>query len=108
MGTYQRFSANGQLIGGMLAKPPAIPAPYWLFYFNIDDIDAAVQRVKVGGGQILDDPFQVSDDSWIARCTDPQGATFALDGKRSRKPVGYFERVAPRNPSDPRSRRWSW
>jgi uncharacterized protein len=108
MGTYQRFSASGQLIGAMLAKPPAIPAPYWLFYFNIDDIDAAVQRVKVAGGQILDDPFQVSDDSWIVRCTDPQGATFALDGRRSRKPVGYFERVAPRNPSDPRSRRWSW
>ena len=25
------------------------PGPFWLFYFNIDDIDAAVQRVKVGG-----------------------------------------------------------
>ena len=30
MGTYQLFSAGGQMIGGMFTKPPAIPAPYWL------------------------------------------------------------------------------
>jgi hypothetical protein len=45
---------------------------------------------------------------WIVRCTDPQGAMFALMGMRSNKAVGYFERVTPRDPSDPRSRRWSW
>jgi uncharacterized protein len=108
MGTYQSFQAGGQLIGGMLAKPPTIPAPYWLFYFNVGDLDAAVRRVKAGGGQILDEPFEVSADDWIVRCTDPQGAIFGLEGGRRSKPVGYFERAAPRNPSNPRSRRWSW
>jgi predicted enzyme related to lactoylglutathione lyase len=108
IGTYHRFSAGGQLIGGILAKPQEIPDPFWLFYFNIGDLDAGMRRVKLAGGQILDEPFQVSDDSWLVLCTDPQGAPFALDGKRSRQPIGYFERVAPRNLSDPRSRRWSW
>jgi predicted enzyme related to lactoylglutathione lyase len=107
MGTYQMFSAGGQTIGGMLNKPEMMPAPLWLYYFNVDDLDAAAQRVKAGGGQILDGPVEVADSSWIVQCADPQGAIFALEGMRSRKPVGYFERRS-RDPSDTRNRRWNW
>ena len=56
MGTYQRFSAGGQTIGGMFTKPPTVPVPFWLYYFNVGDIDAAAKRVKAGGGQILERP----------------------------------------------------
>jgi predicted enzyme related to lactoylglutathione lyase len=108
MGTYQLFSAGGQTIGGILNKPQMMPAPLWLYYFNIDDLDAAAQRVKAGGGQILDGPIEVSGGSWIVQCADPQGAIFALEGMRGRKPIGYFERVGSRDPSDARDRRWSW
>jgi len=108
IGTYQLFSAGGQTIGGMLNKPSVIPVPFWLYYFNISDIDAAAQRVKTGGGQILDGPLEMPGGSWIVQCADPQGAIFALEGKRGHSPIGYFERVAPRNPSDARARRWSW
>ena len=108
MGTYQLFSVGGQTIGGMLTKPPMMPSPFWLYYFNVADIDAAVQRVKAGGGEILDDPVELPGDSWVVQCTDPQGAIFALEGKRGRKAIGYFERVGPRDPSDTRNRRWSW
>lgn len=108
MGTYQLFSAGGQTIGGMLTKPPTIPAPFWLYYFNIEDLDAAAQRVQAGGGEIVDGPFEVPGGSWIVQCTDPQGAMFALEGTRSRKAIGYFERAASGDPSDPRRRRWSW
>jgi predicted enzyme related to lactoylglutathione lyase len=107
-GTYQLFSAGGETIGGMLTKPPTIPAPFWLYYFNVGDLDAAAQRVTAGGGRILDSPIEVPGGSWIIQCSDPQGAVFALEGTRGRKAVGYFERAAPRDPSDPRSRRWSW
>jgi predicted enzyme related to lactoylglutathione lyase len=107
-GTYQVFSAGGQAIGGILTKPPAVPAPSWLYYFNIDDIDAAAKRVTAGGGQILDGPLELPGGTWIANCTDPQGAVFALQGKRRPNAIGYFERVAPRDPSDARGRRWSW
>ncbi len=108
MGTYQPFSAGGQTIGGMRTKPPMIDAPFWLYYFNIDDIDAAAKRVTAGGGQILDGPLELSGGVWIVQCADPQGAMFALEGKRRHEPVGYFERVASRGPSDARGRRWSW
>jgi uncharacterized protein len=83
MGTYQLFSAEGQTIGGMFTKPPTVPVPFWLYYFSIGDIDAAAKRVKAAGGQIVEAPLEVPGGTWIARCTDPQGAMFALEGKRS-------------------------
>ena len=61
-----------------------MPVPFWLYYFNIDNIDAAAQRVTAGGGQILDGPLEVPGGSWIVQCADPQGAIFALEGKRGR------------------------
>jgi uncharacterized protein len=108
MGTYQLFSAGGETIGGMLTKPPMMPSPFWLYYFNVADIDAAAQHVKALGGETLDEPLELPGGSWVVQCTDPQGAIFALEGKRGRRPIGYFERVAPRDSSDTRGRRWSW
>src|SRR5499426_4729932 len=106
--TYQLFSAGGETIGGMVTKPETIPAPFWLFYFNAGDVDAAAQRVKAGGGRIVEGPIEVPGGSCMVWCEDPQGGVFALEGTQQRKPVGYFERVAPRNPANARSRRWSW
>jgi predicted enzyme related to lactoylglutathione lyase len=81
---YQLFAAGEQTIGGMSTKLPIDPVPFWLLYFNVADIDAAVTLVKSGGGRIFDGPHQLLDGSWIARCVDPQGAFFALQGMRSR------------------------
>jgi predicted enzyme related to lactoylglutathione lyase len=102
IGTYQMFSAGGQTIGGMCTKPPTVPAPFWLYYFNVSDIDAAAERVTAAGGQILEGPVEVPGGAKVARCTDPQGAMFALRGKRSDKPVGYFERAASRDSAEAR------
>jgi hypothetical protein len=103
-GTYQAFSAGGQTIGGLFTKPPTVPDPFWLYYFDVGDIDAAAARVKAGGGRILEGPREVAGGRWIVRCTDPQGAMFGLEGKR-RKAVGYFERS---DPSGAGGRRWHW
>jgi uncharacterized protein len=98
-GTYQLFSAGGETIGGMYTKPAMEPVPFWLYYFNVGDIDVAITRVKAGGGAILNGPIELPGKRWIARCTDPQGAIFALMGKRSHNGIGYFERLPSRNPS---------
>jgi uncharacterized protein len=100
MGTYQQFSAGGETIGGMFTKPPTLPLPFWLYYFNIADVEAAAKRVEAGGGQILYGPTAVPGGAWIVHCTDPQGAIFALLDRRSRKAIGYFVRVASHDPSD--------
>jgi uncharacterized protein len=90
VGTFQQFSVGGQTIGGMMNKPPSVPVPFWLYYFNVGDIDAAVKRVKAGSGQVLSGPIEVPGHNWIAQCADPHGALFALVGTRG---FGYFERV---------------
>jgi predicted enzyme related to lactoylglutathione lyase len=78
MGTYQLFAAGGYAIGGMMTKPAQVPAPAWLYYFVVPAIDAAVERVKAAGGQVLNGPMEVPGGAWIIQCLDPQGAMFAL------------------------------
>jgi uncharacterized protein len=92
LGTYQRFSAGGETIGGMVTGPATMPA-FWLYYFNVGDIDAAAKRVTAGGGRIFGAPLELQGGSWVIQCADPQGAAFALEGKRGGAPVGYFKRV---------------
>jgi uncharacterized protein len=108
MGTYQQFSAGGEPIGGMFTKPATLPVPFWLYYFNISDLETATKRVEAGGGQILYGPTAVPGGAWIVHCTDPQGAIFALLDRRGRGAIGYFESVASAGASDARGRRWSW
>jgi predicted enzyme related to lactoylglutathione lyase len=84
MGTYQLFTAasGGPAIGGMFNKPAEVPVNFWLYYFVIDDIDAAAERVKAEGGKVLFGPMEVPGGAFIVQCQDPQGAVFALTGPR--------------------------
>jgi predicted enzyme related to lactoylglutathione lyase len=86
---YQLFSSGGQTIGGMFTKRPEDPIPFWLYYFNIGDIDAATERVKTGGGEVFKGPLELPGGGWIARCRDPQGAAFALQGTRIQDGFGW-------------------
>ncbi len=83
IGTYQMFATGGATVGGMMTKTDAMPMPAWMFYFNVDGIDAAVSRAKDAGGQILNGPMEVPGGSWIAQGLDPQGAMFAMVGPKS-------------------------
>lgn len=94
LGEYQLFASRGQTIGGVLTKPPTLPAPFWLHYISVGDIDEAASRVTAGGGHIINGPRQAPDGSWIVQCTDPQDAIFALIGKRSYGAVGFLERIS--------------
>ena len=78
MGTYQIFNTKGQQAGGMMKKMAQEPAPHWLYYVTVDAIDAAQDRVKSAGGQVINGPMQVPGGSWIINGLDPQGAMFAL------------------------------
>jgi hypothetical protein len=71
----------------MLSKRQAEWVPDCLYYFNIDYLDTAAERVKSAGGRILEGPLELPGGSWIARCMDPQGAAFAVQGKRSRNNI---------------------
>jgi hypothetical protein len=79
---YQLFAVGGRTIGGVFNKLPRAPVPFWLYYFNVTDMDAALAAVRAGGGQVVHGPFELTSGHWITRCIDPQGAMFALQGKR--------------------------
>ncbi|MBV9248295.1 MAG: VOC family protein [Acetobacteraceae bacterium] len=79
---YQPFAVDGRTIGGVFTKLPRAPVPFWLYYFNVDDMDAALAAVNSGGGKVVHGPFELTPGHWISRCIDPQGAMFALQGKR--------------------------
>ncbi len=78
LGIYQLFANGAEPIGGMMNKADEVPAPFWLYYINVDDIEAGASRVKEHGGQVINGPHPVPGGSWIAQCQDPQGALFAL------------------------------
>jgi predicted enzyme related to lactoylglutathione lyase len=82
MGTYQMYGKGGRTFGGMATKPKDYPAPpHWLYYVKVDHLDAALARVKKGGGQVMHGPMEVPGGDRVAQCMDPQGAAFALHGK---------------------------
>lgn len=83
MGTYQLFATSaGKVIGGMMNNQHS-PRPHWLFYFAVDEIGAARQRIADHGGEILNGPMEVPGGAWIVQAKDPQGAVFAVVGMRS-------------------------
>jgi hypothetical protein len=77
-GTYQMFATGGATVGGMMDKPEQMPKPAWLFYFNVPELDAAIEKIKEGGGQTVVGPTEVPGGLWIVQGIDPQGAHFAL------------------------------
>lgn len=78
LGVYQLFAAGGDAIGGMMTKMKDCPMPFWLYYVNVEAIDAAAARVTAGGGRIVNGPMEVPGPMWIVQCLDPQGAMFAM------------------------------
>lgn len=78
LGEYQMFSSGGEAVGAMMTKMEDTPTPHWMYYFNVEGIDAAIARVNENGGRILMGPHEVPGDNWIVQGCDPQGALFAL------------------------------
>jgi predicted enzyme related to lactoylglutathione lyase len=78
-GVYQMFTTGEpEMAGGMTTKSPDTPSPMWLYFFNVEAIDAAAQRVKKGGGKVVMEPMQVPGGQWIIEATDPHGNRFGL------------------------------
>jgi predicted enzyme related to lactoylglutathione lyase len=84
MGTYQLFATSGDMaVGGMMTDTRG-PVAYWLYYFTVEDIDAALDRVTGAGGTPVMGPMEVPGGAWVLVATDPQGAYFALVGMRKK------------------------
>jgi predicted enzyme related to lactoylglutathione lyase len=77
-GVYQTFNVGDETIGAMMTKMPDTLAPFWLYYFNVEEINSAIDRVNANGGKVCMGPHEVPGGGQIVQCLDPQGAMFAL------------------------------
>lgn len=76
----------GELNGhGGIFRDSGIEASYWLYYFWVDDIDAAQARLEKAGGKVVHELMEVPGGSWVLHALDPQGVRFALVGARAKK-----------------------
>ncbi len=84
MGPYQMFGRDRFTYGGVYRKPDDMPAPpNWLHYTMVDSADAAAERAKQNGGQVINGPMEVPGGDRIAVIMDPQGAAFAVHSKKA-------------------------
>jgi uncharacterized protein len=83
MGDYSFIDCGGVRIGAMMDRFQPDQPLKWTFYFRIPDVDAAVDQVKSGGGQVIMGPMDVPGGQRIIVAVDPQGASVGfVSGER--------------------------
>jgi len=79
---YTEWQLDGHSIAGAMEMPEMVPAEvpsYWLAYFRVAGLDAAVARVPELGGQVLS-PAMDFPGGRFAIVMDSQGGTLGLVG----------------------------
>jgi predicted enzyme related to lactoylglutathione lyase len=74
--TYSTFKPDSGPGGGMFTMPGA--PTMWLPYVGIDEINAATEKAKSLGAQVIRGPQEVPGHGWFSIIADPTGATIAL------------------------------
>ena len=81
MGTYRIFGKDFPL-GGMFVKPPMMSVCCWMYYFRVEDCDAAAEKAQQLGAKLVNGPMEVPDGDRVAQLMDPTGAMFALHASK--------------------------
>ena len=81
MGSYD-FIRHGAMVGAIMKGTAEMGPPHWNHYFRVADIDAAKTAVEGSGGTVINGPHEVPGGDYVINGIDPQGAHFALVGKR--------------------------
>jgi predicted enzyme related to lactoylglutathione lyase len=76
-GDYLFVDAGGVGIGAITGLHGEAK-PGWCFYFRTPNIEAAVERVKKGGGKVLQGPMEVPGGDKVIVALDPDGAPFGV------------------------------
>jgi hypothetical protein len=78
MGTYTTIDVGDGTGGGMLKHPmPGAPS-IWIPYVIVDDVEAATQKAKSLGAQIIREVTEVPNMGWFSIVLDPTGAAVGL------------------------------
>ena len=80
-GEYRFLDFDGQRIGAIAGLSPG-QLPAWRYYIGVASIDRAIGTIKDQGGQVVMGPYEVPGPMHIVVGKDPQGAEFALVGRK--------------------------
>lgn len=79
-GGYMEFKLGDKTVGGMMSRPPTMPAnvpAHWAVYFAVDDADAAAAKVTELGGKVIVGPTDIQPGRF-AVVLDSTGASFNI------------------------------
>ena len=79
--TYMLIRHNGKLIGGMFDANDLDTdenVSQWVTILSTGDVDAAIERARAEGGEILTPPTDLASRGRLAVLRDPEGALVAL------------------------------
>jgi len=77
---YSTIDLDGRPVGGIGVLPAEVPAhvpPHWRVYFEVENTDAAVERIVELGGSVMRPPADMPYGRH-ADVADPQGAMFSV------------------------------
>jgi predicted enzyme related to lactoylglutathione lyase len=77
-GTYTCLVVDGRQVAGAMPPPMEGVPPHWNVYFNVEDVDAAIEKATSLGATVVAPAFDVPSVGRLAVLTDPQGGMFNL------------------------------
>ena len=75
---YFALNAGETAAGGLMQERSGSPVAYWLPYFSVEDVDAAVAWVMEHGGGSIVPPETMEGVGRFAVLSDPGGAAFGV------------------------------
>ena len=76
-GSYYMANPEGGIPGGIGASPDG-GAGHVMFYVQVDDPAAALEKIKALGGSTISEPMDVPGGPTIAHFADPEGHVVGL------------------------------
>ena len=73
---YSLVDTGGTPAGGLYESETAERG--LVAYFDVDDIEPALERVRELGGEVLQDKSAIPGIGWYANCRDTEGNPFSL------------------------------
>jgi len=75
-GEYISFEVNGEQVGGILKRPPEVPAmpPVWMSYFSVPSVEDWSEKAKSLGGKVVMAKTEIPETGFFTLIEDPTGA----------------------------------
>lgn len=80
MGTYTLIAGGESGLGGIMPRPPMIPAEvpdHWMVYFTVADLAATCDKAQQLGGAMVVEPMEIPGIGNFAVLADAHGGSFS-------------------------------